>query len=336
MTGRDLQSRIDELAKRARSGDAEAGFQLGIIHTDGVLKPREMEQGLKLLDQAAAAGVKGARHYLSYLLASGTGIAADWGKALDIEIALAREGDAHAARQLEMLAAMAGEDFDGEFDALKDILKTPPAPDLPPRHDFSKKPLVALFPGFVTPAEADYLIERSKPHLTPSQVIDHVRGGFAQADYRTSWEMRFLPAFADLVILCINERIARAAELPRENQEVLGVLRYEPGQEYKPHCDFLAPDPTGKNPEVERAGQRVKTFLIYLNEDYEGGETEFPRLGLHVRGPKGSGALFTNVADDGSESPLALHAGLPVERGEKWITTLWIRDKTYCFPLAGG
>ncbi len=42
-------------------------------------------------------------------------------------------------------------------------------------------------------------------------------------------------------------------------------------------------------------GQRIATFLIYLNEGYEGGETSFPRIGLNYRAEQGDALFFANV-----------------------------------------
>jgi hypothetical protein len=32
---------------------------------------------------------------------------------------------------------------------------------------------------------------------------------------------------------------------------------------------------------------------------------------------------------DGRPDPDTLHAGVPVERGEKWLATLWLRQRRY-------
>ena len=74
-------------------------------------------------------------------------------------------------------------------------------------------------------------------------------------------------------------------------------------------------------------GQRVLTALVYLNDDYEGGETDFPVLGAHWKGRKGEALLFWNVAPDGALDERTLHAGLPVTRGEKWMLSQWIRGR---------
>ena len=67
------------------------------------------------------------------------------------------------------------------------------------------------------------------------------------------------------------------------------------------------------------------TFLVYLDEGYEGGETAFPALGITVRGRIGDGLLFRNASAEGAPDPRAIHAGLPVTRGVKHLASRWIR-----------
>jgi prolyl 4-hydroxylase len=67
---------------------------------------------------------------------------------------------------------------------------------------------------------------------------------------------------------------------------------------------------------------------MYLNDDYEGGETDFPALGLRHRGRKGDALLWANVDRVGDPDRRTLHAGLAATRGEKWLLSQWIRDRT--------
>jgi prolyl 4-hydroxylase len=67
------------------------------------------------------------------------------------------------------------------------------------------------------------------------------------------------------------------------------------------------------------------TALIWLNEQFDGGETEFPTLNIRVRGGRGDMLVFRNVHDDGSQDDRLVHAGLPVSNGVKWLASRWIR-----------
>jgi prolyl 4-hydroxylase len=67
--------------------------------------------------------------------------------------------------------------------------------------------------------------------------------------------------------------------------------------------------------------------LLYLNADYDGGETAFPRLGFSHRGGVGDGLYFVNALPDMQPDLRTMHAGCPTTRGEKWIITQFIRSR---------
>jgi prolyl 4-hydroxylase len=69
--------------------------------------------------------------------------------------------------------------------------------------------------------------------------------------------------------------------------------------------------------------------MIYLSAVTGGGQTRFPETGLIIDPDPGTGLLFFNVQPDGRLDPASLHAGLPVERGTKWLATRWIRERRY-------
>ena len=97
------------------------------------------------------------------------------------------------------------------------------------------------------------------------------------------------------------------------------MLRYRPGQEYKPHFDHIP----------GFANQRVMTMLVWLNEDYDGGETLFMMTGRKLRGRIGDALLFRNSKADGRRDDSAAHAGLAVTSGEKLIASRWIRQHPF-------
>ena len=129
----------------------------------------------------------------------------------------------------------------------------------------------------------------------------------------------------DVVIEMIRARIAGAIGAPLPCLEVSQVLRYEVGEEFAPHCDFL--DDRTMASEIAQRGQRAVTVLIYLNQDFEGGATSFPELGLEHRGKPGDALVFSNVDPGGRPDPRTRHAGRPPSRGEKWLFSQWVRDR---------
>ena len=89
------------------------------------------------------------------------------------------------------------------------------------------------------------------------------------------------------------------------------------------------------HPPLEKKGQgaRWATLLFYLNDDMEGGETSFPRWvnsktakPLKVVPEKGKAVLFYSLLPDGNMDDLSQHSSIPVRKGEKWLTNLWVHD----------
>lgn len=282
--------------REAEGGDSEALFALANWRIYGLFVPRDAAAAHPLLARAAIAGHAEAARLRAFLLASGTGCAADPAAALAQLRAL---DDPAAARQAALVDAMEERERDA------DIL--------------SEDPQLRLVRGLFTAEECDYLIALAAPALRPSVIVDAETGRPKPDPVRTSDGMNFGPAQEDLVVNALNRRIAAATGTDYACGEPLHVLRYVPGQEYKPHLDAL--------PGVEN--QRSRTALVYLNGGYEGGETVFPELGLSAKGERGDCLVFRNVTDDGRGDPRTRHAGTPVTGGVKWLATRWIRERPF-------
>ncbi|MGB0902449.1 prolyl hydroxylase family protein [Halocynthiibacter sp.] len=116
----------------------------------------------------------------------------------------------------------------------------------------------------------------------------------------------------------IRKRVTELFQYPIDACEPTALLRYEQGQEYKVHLD------SGTNPDCENYG-RIFTAVLYLNDDFSGGETVFPRIDVTVRPKAGSLVLWANKRpNDSAAHPLSLHAGHPVKSGTKYIASFWI------------
>lgn len=141
---------------------------------------------------------------------------------------------------------------------------------------------------------------------------------------RTSDGVGFTAPLENPAVHALNRRIATASGTRVEEGEPLQVLRYRPGQEYRPHFDAIP----------GFANQRMLTMIVWLNDDYGGGETLFMQTGQKLKGRAGDALLFRNATADGRRDEAAAHAGLPVTRGEKLIASRWIRQRRFEPPSA--
>jgi prolyl 4-hydroxylase len=120
--------------------------------------------------------------------------------------------------------------------------------------------------------------------------------------------------------------ISSMINIPIENMEGTHVVKYQIGGEYKGHHDFFHPGEGYYENEIKRGGQRTKTALVYLNDDFTGGETEFPNISRMIKPLKGKLVIWDNMNDAGQLNYDSFHAGLPVISGVKYIAVIWIRE----------
>ena len=195
------------------------------------------------------------------------------------------------------------------------------------KQSLSESPRIRLIRGFVTPAEARWLVGLARERLAPATVFDHETGGQTTDSARDNSFLVLRLGEMNILTEVIRQRISAATKLPVPLFEPSQVLHYAVGQRFKLHHDFLDPANPAYQDTLTRFGQRIATFLIYLNDGYGGGETSFPRIGLNFRAQQGDALFFANVTPDGAPDPKTLHAGLPTTSGEKWVFSQWIRDR---------
>src|ERR1700733_1510338 len=169
------------------------------------------------------------------------------------------------------------------------------------------------------------MIGRAQPRMAPAKVIDQASGDWRSHETRTNSLAMFDILAADFVLIVLHARISNATGFARRCLEETNVLHYAQGQEFGRHYDFFAPDNPAFEQEVASKGQRAGTFLIYLNDGFEGGETEFPKLGWRYKGLPGDALYFRNVLPSGAPDTQTLHAGIAPIKGEKWLLSQWIR-----------
>lgn len=176
---------------------------------------------------------------------------------------------------------------------------------------------------FLSERECEYLKQYAEPLLERSQVMGET--GNVVQQIRTSSQSWI--SKDNLIVKRIYARARNWAQLNTQVED-LQVARYLPNQEYKPHHDACCSEKPSCIKLKERLGLRNRTILIYLNDDFEGGGTIFPKLGITIKPQKGLAVMFHPLNGDETQChPLALHGGLPVTSGEKWIANIWFRGK---------
>lgn len=191
----------------------------------------------------------------------------------------------------------------------------------------SERPRVSVAEQVLSAEECRLLVLQAAPWLRHSQTVDPRTGESVQDPIRTSTDSSFDPILEDFALRLLQLRMACAAEVELTQAERLIVLRYLPGEQYRPHRDYLPPDKLERD--HPQAGDRRRSICVYLNDVETGGETEFPHTGLRISPSPGRAVIFDNLRADGRPDPDSLHAGLPVARGQKWLATLWVRERRY-------
>ena len=175
--------------------------------------------------------------------------------------------------------------------------------------------------NFLTHEECDWIINHINERYTKAEVLSG-EDGHRIAD--ACWLSRKLPMIED-----IRNRVSKAVNIPTSHMESFHVIRYKVGGEYKEHVDYFPPEHELAESHLVNGGQRTTTAIMYLNDNFEGGETEFPRMSLKIQPKKGKLVVWKNVDLMNSPMESSLHAGLPVKSGVKYLSTLWIRENEF-------
>lgn len=179
------------------------------------------------------------------------------------------------------------------------------------------------YPGFITEKEATYILQKAAPLFEESLVVSGKDTKVRKSE--TAWLEK-----TDPVVENIIQRVCKVSGKPFENAEQIQVVKYEPNGYYNEHHDACCDDVEGCVEFEKRGGQRVITMLLYLSDGFEGGATRFPNLNREYKPPKYGGLLFHPLEKNGSRChPYALHAGLPVTSGTKYIANIWIRERAH-------
>jgi prolyl 4-hydroxylase len=206
----------------------------------------------------------------------------------------------------------------------------------------SVTPRVFSIEDFLSPDECDQLVQLAVQQGLQASTVYSGSLAKQQRDLHTrssmnAWLARSTANLTDRVyrraatVLAMDEALLQAPVHDDDDDEhhlhphssslaeSLQVVRYKRKQEYTAHHDFVHPSQTHRLQPT-----RFATLLLYLNDDFTGGQTVFPRAvnahfhdGITIEPRKGKAVLFYNVLPDGNVDDLSIHSSKPVEKGEK-------------------
>ena len=185
---------------------------------------------------------------------------------------------------------------------------------------------IEVYESILSEYECRYLITKFNALLKPSMVVDPVTGRGKIDSVRTSYVAVIEPTHCDWITRKLDKTISQITHTLRQNGEALNLLRYSPGQQYKPHYDGL--NEINDALMFKDGKQRIKTALVYLNTISEGGETLFPKLDIRIAPKSGTMVVFSNSDENGKLLLNSYHAGAPTVSENKWLVTKWIRECT--------
>ena len=179
-------------------------------------------------------------------------------------------------------------------------------------------------PNFISHEECDEIIKMIDANHSRSSVVVGGTDRSDVTDHRTSSTSNL--DTNNVIIQSVHKKNAEHLNLPINKGEALQGQLYEPGQYFKPHNDFFSGPAYDMH--CLQSGNRTHTLMIYLNDDFTGGETNFPKLQKSVKAEKGKALWWENMRD-GKTLDETLHEGVAVKEGKKYIITSWWRENSW-------
>jgi prolyl 4-hydroxylase len=173
-----------------------------------------------------------------------------------------------------------------------------------------------IIDDYLTPEQCDALIKSNEGKFKKSPLTREIKGFRTSVTSFFDWENPIQKEVDDMILETMDSD-PKFGETPQ-------MQHYEVGNEFKGHYDWFHRE---SDKSWYDRGQRTWTFMIYLNDVEEGGETEFMELGVKVKPKKGRVVIWGNMLENNMEDYKVKHAGTPVIKGNKSIITKWFKKE---------
>ena len=159
----------------------------------------------------------------------------------------------------------------------------------------------------------------------PSTVIHRAYDGLRtqlRTDFRSSstTDQEWFGERLQSLISSVERRLRLEFHARSSHLEKWQATRYGRGGRFDYHldCGFW---------EESNAGERIATYLLYLDTPAMGGETHFRALDRIVEARAGRLLAWSNLLPGGGCNSAMIHSGLKVKKGSKTILVTWERER---------
>ena len=218
-----------------------------------------------------------------------------------------------------------GREFCTEISVIENEAIAPPVLNMNEGRVYCKEPLIVVFDNAVPEDICDAIIAK------------HIADGMNPDSGKQSRQESYTQVTEDVeqrgISLGMNpvhyNVIAKAivdnCGFPYSLIEAIDIYNYDVGRYLDLHHDYpYFPDKINYYSHGEN--DRVGTGILYLNDDYEGGTTYFPKLGVDVKPKKGSLLYFKQCYDEATNWS-TIHESKVITKGTKWIASCFFSER---------
>lgn len=187
----------------------------------------------------------------------------------------------------------------------------------------SNKLDIFIVRDFLDERDCTELIELIDADREPSKLLSQTH----DPEFRTSDSCNLNPY--DDTVIRIEDKLTDLMGIDPAQGETIQGQRYAVGQQFKAHYDFFHQGEDYWEDMQKSGGQRTWTAMVFLNDVEGGGETFFEHAAVKVTPRRGNLLTWNNMDAWGQSNSYALHQGMPVIAGTKYIITKWFRERPW-------
>jgi len=109
--------------------------------------------------------------------------------------------------------------------------------------------------------------------------------------------------------------------------EPLDGIKFSRGDYHGRHVDFVEEQVASGAASIKKYGQRMASFIIYLNDNFKGGETCFPTIGKKIEPLTGRMVIWGNLDKNYRPNYFAMREEAFVKTGVKYILLGHVREQ---------